>query len=132
MRTAGAMLMLLGCLGCLSPVSAADEFAIVKPSIIQVDGQDQNEAKLFTNAEKKVFYVCIQGDANLYEVDRQGKKVCALKRSSVMVMPEKCRPIDGAAVRPIEGHLYKDTDTGFNFNALSGKKITVNLPAGKR
>jgi hypothetical protein len=131
MRTA-AVILLLGFLCCIAPVALAGDFPIVKPSVVQVDGRDQNDAKLFTNAEKKVYIVCLQGDANLYQVDRKDKKVCALKRSSVMVKADKCRPIDGAAEQPIEGHLYKDTDTGFSFNSLDGKKISVALPAGSR
>ncbi len=132
MRAATAIILVLGCLGCLFSAALAGDFAIVKPSVVQIDGQDQNDAKLFSNPEKKVYFVCLQGDANLYEVDRKEKKVVALKRSSVMVKAEKCRPIEGAVEQPIEGHLYKDTDTGFTFNALSGKKITVALPAGTR
>ncbi len=132
MRAAAAIILALGCLGCLFPAAVAGEFAIVKPSVVQIDGQDQNDARLFTNPEKKVYYVCIQGDANLYEVDRKEKKVSAVKRSSVLVKAEKCRPIEGAVQQPIEGHLYKDTDNGFTFNALTGKKITVVLPSGTR
>lgn len=125
------MLMLAALGGLFSPVLAED-FKIVKPTVIQVDGQDQNEAKLFSNAEKKLFYVCIQGDSNVYEVDRQEKRVRALGRSSVLVKPDKCRPMEGAKEQPMEGHLYQETATGFAFNALSGKKIDVALPQGNR
>lgn len=133
MRTVIGTLLALAGLGALlfSP-ALANEFGIVKPTVVQVDGQDQNEAKIFADSEKKVYYVCIQGDSNVYEVDRKEKKVCALKRSSVLVKPEKCRPIEGVKEQPIEGHLYQDTDTGFAFNALTGKKVTVALPQGSR
>ena len=60
------------------------------------------------------------------------KKVVAVKRSSVLVKPDKCRPIEGAVEQPIEGHLYQETATGFSFNALTEKKITVALPASAR
>ncbi|HEY3490225.1 MAG TPA: hypothetical protein VGK27_08915 [Candidatus Deferrimicrobiaceae bacterium] len=132
MKAALGTFLLLGCLGALYSNSLASEFTVVKPSVVQVDGQDQADAKLFTNPEKKIYYVCIQGDSNLYEVDRKDKKVVAVKRSSVLVKPEKCRPIEGAVEQPIEGHLYKDTATGFTFNALTGKKITVAIPQGTR
>lgn len=132
MRPVFGALLLLGFLGCWFSPSGASEFSVVKPSVVQVDGQDQNDAKLFTNPEKKIYYVCIQGDSNLYEVDRNEKKVVAVKRSSVLVKPDKCRPIEGAVEQPIEGHLYQETSTGFSFNALSGKKISVALPSAVR
>jgi hypothetical protein len=132
MRAVFATVLLLGFVGCWISPGAAAEFAVVKPSVVQIDGQDQNDAKLFTNPEKKIYYVCIQGDSNLYEVDRNQKKVVAVKRSSVLVKPDKCRPIEGAVEQPIEGHLYQDTGTGFSFNSLTGKKVNVALPAGTR
>ena len=132
MRAVFGSMLLFVILVCWFPASDAAEFPVVKPSIVQVDGQDQNDAKLFTNPEKKIYYVCIAGDSNLYEVNRTEKKVVAVKRSSVLVKPEKCRPMEGAVEQPIEGHLYQETATGFTFNALSGKKIAVALPAGVR
>ena len=132
MRTGIGTLLVLACLAFGFSVAAAEEFAAVKPSVVQVDGQDQNDAKLFANSEKKVYIVCLPGEGNLYQVVRKEKKVVAVKRSSVLVKPEKCRPMEGAIEQPIEGHLYEETGTGFSFNSLGGKKVSVTLPQGYR
>lgn len=106
----------------------AGYFSAVKGRVL-VDGKAAGEGRVFANAEKTRFLVCIPGDY-VYKVDREGRKVSALRRSSVMVKPDKCRPVEGAREQPIEGHLYVETKAGFSFNDLAGHKVSVELPPG--
>ena len=111
---------------------AADPSAVltlVPGTSIEINGQPSAEAKLFTNPEKTVLLACPPGDY-VYRIYRKDKKVVALRRPTVMVMGEKCRPMEGAVEQPITGHLYAETPAGVSFNDHAGRKIAVTLPAG--
>ncbi len=119
----------------LSPSVGADtpvNYNIVKGASVSLDGKSLADAHVFLREDKLFFLVCVATDANTYKVDRKGKKVSTLKRSSVMVKADKCRTIEGSKEMPMKGHLYAETATGFTFNDLAGHKVGVTIPEGMK
>lgn len=125
--------LLAGCLAGRAPawLFAAEPagFLLRLEAKVLLDGKVAEEGRVFTDAARSRFFVCVPGDY-VYQVLRRERKVVALRRSSVMVKQERCRPLEGAPEQPIEGHLFAETQTGFSFNDLAGRKVAVALPPG--
>lgn len=129
MRMKGASkTMLVAAAITLCTAVSAGEFPVVGGSTVKMDGQEIADARAYADTDRTFYYVTVPGDKNVYRVNRKGKTVSALRRSSVLVKADKCRPIEGAEELPISGHLYQESAQGFSFNTLGGKTVSVSLP----
>jgi hypothetical protein len=111
------------------PAGAEDFFNLVKSCSVRTDDKACQEAKVFVNQEKTILLACLPGDY-VYKIYRKEKRVSAVRRPSVLVMGDKCRPIDGAAELPIEGHRLVEKPPALSFNDLGGRKVVLSLPPG--
>ncbi len=102
---------------------------MVPGSSIAINGQPAPEAKLFTNQEKTVLLACPPGNL-VYRIYRKEKNVVALRRPTIMVTGDKCRPMDGAVEQPVSGHVYEESEKGITFTDKEGRKVSVSLPKG--
>jgi len=124
---AGAVLLALALPGP-SAAQGPSFFSSIEAAV-SLDAKAAPEAKVFANAERTVFLVCPPGEY-VYKVHRKERRVLALRRPSVLVKPDRCRPMEGAAEQHLEGHLFAETKAGFSFNDLAGRKVSVEFPPG--
>lgn len=130
------VLLLVILSGFLTPsaVLAADAstYVAVSPFIAKVDSAESTEARLYASDGATSYIVIVPGEPFIYRVSRSEKKVFALKRSTVMVKPDQCRPMEGGKQEPLMDPVLVDSPAGISFKTNAGKNISVTLPGALR